>query len=145
MPPLPMTIESLLPHRKPMLLIDDIIRFDELSAVTRSVATEAWPLVDTNRISGLVLIELVAQTASVNNAWELIKQEGIEGDRRGWIVAVKRARLYVDTIAPGTEIVVATRNGFAFENFREVEGTAHIDDHLAAEITLQVMQAKTGS
>lgn len=141
MPTSPLTLEMVLPHRGPMLLIGEVLCFDEEGAVTRSTADAQWPLGTSEGISGLILIELVAQTAGVNNGLALRKRNG-GGHQRGWIVGVKRARLMIDRIAPGTQIVVATQNGFAYENFREVHGTVRIDNQTAAEITLQLMQAK---
>jgi predicted hotdog family 3-hydroxylacyl-ACP dehydratase len=133
--------ESLLPHRRRMLLICDILSFDGQKAVTRAVAAGHWPLTDESGANGIVLIELVAQTAGVNNGWTLMQEKGPDVDHRGWIVGIKQARLYVETVPLGAVIETASENTFAYENLREVRGTVRIDGRLAAEVTLQLMQA----
>jgi predicted hotdog family 3-hydroxylacyl-ACP dehydratase len=125
-----------------MLLIEQIVAFDPQGAVTRAVVNERWPLTGPAGADPLVLIELVAQTAAVNNGWEIIQRQGPERDHRGWIVGIKSARLFVERIALGTTLTIASRNRFAYENFREIEGTVTIANEVAAEVTLQLMQAE---
>lgn len=138
----PMDIETLVPHRGTMLLIAEIIHFDDGAAVTRAVVSERWPLCTPAGADPLVLIELVAQTAAVNNGWEIIQRQGPERDHRGWIVGIKTAHLFVDTIAVGTSLVIESRNQFAYENFREIQGTVKIEEQVVAEVILQLMQAE---
>ncbi len=137
-----MDLETLVPHRDGMLLIGEIVSFDSQGAVTRAVVNAGWPLTGTAGADPLVLIELVAQTAAVNNGWEIIQRQGPERDHRGWIVGIKSARLAMDRIALGTVLTVASRNQFAYENFREIEGTVKIGKEVIAEVTLQLMQAE---
>ncbi len=135
-------LKTLVPHRGAMLLLSEIISFDEGQAATRAVVTETWPLTTAAGADPLVLIELVAQTAAVNNGYEIIRQQGPERDHRGWIVGIKSARLLVDRIALGTTLTIASRNQFAYENFREIAGTVKIENEVVAEVTLQLMQAE---
>jgi predicted hotdog family 3-hydroxylacyl-ACP dehydratase len=135
-------LETLVPHRDGMLLVSEIVSFDDGGAVTRAVVSERWPLTGPTGADPLVLIELVAQTAAVNNGWEIIQRQGPERDHRGWIVGIKSARLHVDRIALGTTLTIASRNQFAYENFREIAGTVEIDKEVVAEVTLQLMQAE---
>lgn len=135
-------LETLVPHRGGMLLVSEIVSFDDQGAVTRAVVNAGWPLTGPAGAAPLVLIELVAQTAAVNNGWEIIQRQGPERDHRGWIVGIKRARLLVDRIGLGTILTIASRNQFAYENFREIEGTVKIEKEVVAEVTLQLMQAE---
>lgn len=138
-------IESLVPHRGPMLLISEIISFDARSASTRSVVADHWPLVGQRGADVMVLIELVAQTAAVNNGWELLQREGPQADHRGWIVGIKSARFRVDALPIGTTVMVESFNQIEYDNFRVVRGTATIGGTVAAEVTLQLMQAQSES
>ena len=137
----PLTIEMLVPHRGRMLLISEIITLDDQQAISAAVVTENWPLTTLAGANPLVLIELVAQTAALNNGWVLIQREGPDSDNRGWIVGIKSARLLVDCIAVGTTITIESHNQFQYDNFREIQGIAKIGDQIAAEVTLQLMQA----
>ncbi len=138
----PVTIETLVPHRGRMLLISEIIAYDHQQATTTAVVTEEWPLTTSDGADPLVLIELVAQTAAVNNGWELLQRQGSERDNRGWIVGIKSARLLVDSIPLGTSISIESRNQFQYDSFREIQGVAKIGSQVAAEVTLQLMQAE---
>jgi predicted hotdog family 3-hydroxylacyl-ACP dehydratase len=135
-------LEALVPHRRPMLLISEIIAFDDQSAATRSVVGRDWPLVGPDGVNALILIELVAQTAAINNGWELFKRDGPGTDRRGWIVGIKSARFRIAAIAPDTTIRVESVNQFAYDNFREIQGIAKIEGKPVAEVLLQLMQAE---
>ena len=138
----PMNIETLVPHRGLMLLISEIIAYDDQQAAAAAVVAEHWPLTTHAGANPLVLIELVAQTASLNNGWEIIQRQGPDRDHRGWIVGIKSARLFVDRIAVGTTITIESRNQFEYENFREIQGVAKIGNQVAAEVTLHLMQAE---
>ncbi len=136
-----MTIEMLVPHRGLMLLISEIITLEDQHAAATAVVTEKWPLTTRAGANPLVLIELVAQTAALNNGLEIIQGDGPNGDHRGWIVGIKSARLFVDLIAIGTKITIESRNQFKYDTFREVQGVARIGNQIAAEVTLQLLQA----
>ena len=138
----PIELEALVPHRRPMLLISEIVSFDDQSASTKSIVAAHWPLTGPRGANALILVELVAQTAAVNNGWELLKRDGPGTDRRGWIVGIKSAVFQVDTIPIDTAIVVESVNQFAYDNFREIRGIAKIAGTAVAEVTLQLMQAE---
>jgi len=135
-------LETLVPHRGRMLLVSEIVSFDAQTAVTRAMVHAQWPLTGPTGADPLVLIELVAQTAAVNNGWEIIQRQGPERDHRGWIVGIKSARLGVDRIALGTTLTIESRNQFAYDNFREIAGTVKNAKEVIAEVTLQLMQAE---
>jgi len=137
-----MNIEMLVPHRGPMLLISEILTLEDQQAAATAVVSEKWPLTTSAGANPLVLIELVAQTSALNNGLEIIKRDGPNGNHRGWIVGIKSARLYVDCIAVGTKITIESCNQFKYDNFREVRGVAKIGNQIAAEVTLQLIQAE---
>jgi len=134
-------LETLVPHRGRMLLLSGIVSFDSDEAITRAVVREGWPLTGAAGADPLVLIELVAQTAAVNNGWNIIQTQGPQRHHRGWIVGIKSARLGVDRIALGTVLTTRAQNQFAYEEFREIEGTVSIGAETVAEVTLQLVQA----
>jgi predicted hotdog family 3-hydroxylacyl-ACP dehydratase len=138
----PVTIETLVPHRGRMLLISEIIAYDDQQAATAAVVSEDWPLATRAGANPLVLIELVAQTAAVNNGWKLIQSQGPGGEHRGWIVGIRSARLFVDSIPVGTTITTECRNQFEYDSFREILGIAKIGNVIAGEVILQLMQAE---
>ena len=138
----PIELEELVPHRRPMLLLSRIVSFDDQSASTHSIVEAHWPMIVAEGANALILIELVAQTAAVNNGWELLQHEGPRADSRGWIVGIKSATIEVDLIPIGTQIEVESVNQFAYDNFREIRGIAKVEGRQVAEVTLQLMRAE---
>jgi len=139
--PTDMRPDSLLPHRRPMLLIKEILVLDDSCAVTRSVVTEKWPLCDGRNVSAIVLIELVAQTSGIHNGFIREKREGSAAGTRGWIVGIRQARFGVDNLPVGTRLITRTENQMEFEGFRDICGRVEIDGEIVAEIALQLLRA----
>ncbi len=136
-----LTLEDLLPHRAPMLLIDQVLEVDRTRAVTRSVAAETWPLADRGGVHPLILVELAAQAAGVCNGWDRIVTQGLDSDQMGFLVAIKRARFLIDRIPCGSPVVATATNTHNFENLREISCVLHLGQRLIGEVTLQLFQA----
>lgn len=135
------TIEDLLPHRGTMLLIDEVLEVDAVHAMTLSTVRPDWPLTDARGAESLICVELAAQTAGVCNGWERIRTRGVDSDRMGWLVAVKRADFFVDRLPLGGRIEARAENTLAFDKFREVASELHQDGRLVASVVLQLYQA----
>jgi len=140
--PVHLTAETLLPHRGRMLLVGEILSLDDEQATTLSIAHRNWPLFKDGVINPLILVELVAQTAGVHNGLRRLNTRGEGSETRGWLVGVKKAVFYVNAIALGEPLTTTARNAFVFDNLREITGTASINGRLAAEVTLQVVEAQ---
>lgn len=136
------SVEDLIPHRDRMKLVDEIIEVDENRAVTSATVTAQWPFLKDETVHPLVCIELVAQTAGVSNCWNGIKKHGEHFVNRGWIVGIKSAVFYIDSIPLNTPIITRADNQFEFKGYREILGTVEIGSKVAAEIRLQLMQSE---
>jgi predicted hotdog family 3-hydroxylacyl-ACP dehydratase len=136
-----LNLEALLPHRPPMLLIGEILEVDSGHAVTLSRVAGTWPLTDRHGVAPLILVELAAQTAGVCNGWDRIRTQGLDSDQMGWLVAVKRADFFIAHLPIGTPVTVRAENTMAFDKFREVTSRVYHEDHLLAEVILQLYQA----
>jgi len=133
-------IADLLPHRDRMLLIDEILELDDKAAVTLATVTEQWPFYDGNTVDSLILIELVAQTAGINNSWVRIKKHGQDSEKKGWLVGIKQSRFYVDTVSLHDLIITRAENQFEYEGYRHISGIARIGEAIVGEISLQLIQ-----
>ena len=142
MNPADIRIEDLLPHRDRMLLIDEIIEVDDEKAVTVATVTDQWPFFDADRVNPLVLIELAAQTAGVNNGWGRIKQRGLDSEKKGWLVGIKQSRFYVESISLNQRIITRVENQFAYESYRHIAGIARIGSEIVGEVILQLVQTE---
>jgi predicted hotdog family 3-hydroxylacyl-ACP dehydratase len=135
------SLESILPHRNRMLLIEKVIKVDHNSTVSSAVVSDQWPLVTQGSASPIVMVELTAQTAGINNSILRRTTRGEEDGTMGWIAGIKSAMFHIDSLPVGATLITRTQNNFAFDNFREVKGTVTLDETVAGEITLQLVSA----
>jgi len=143
MKPADIRIEDLLPHRDRMLLIDEVLEVTDTTAVTSATVTRQWPLFDGRAVDSLILIELVAQTAGVNNGWVRIKKRGQDSEKKGWLVGIKQSRFFVDSVSLDDLIITRTENQFEYESYRHVSGIARIGDVMVGEVSLQLFQTES--
>jgi predicted hotdog family 3-hydroxylacyl-ACP dehydratase len=134
------TLEDILPHRGIMLLIDEIVEADEIHAVTISTIKLSRPLTDSKGAQSLIMVELAAQTAGVCNGLDRIKEKGVDSSKMGWLVGIKRAEFYVESIPVGTKVVIRSENVHNYDKLREVSANIHMGETLIGDITLQLYQ-----
>ena len=135
-------IEDLLPHRGRMLLIDEILEVDDNMAVTGATVTDRWPFFDGSCVDSLVLIEVVAQTAGINNGWERIRKHGLDSEKKGWLVGIKQSHFFVDKLDLNDRIITRAENQFEYQGYRQILGTAKIGSKTVGEVALQVIQTE---
>ena len=137
-------IEALLPHRNGMKLIDSIIEVNKEGAVSESTVTKKWPLIKGDSINPIVLIELVAQTAGICIGWEELKKKGKNPEGKGWLVGVKEAFFYCETIPLGSQIITDVKKVFDFENYHEILGMIRVGGDLVGKVNVQVVKSVPG-
>jgi len=136
-------IEDLIPHRRRMKFVGQIIEADEDTAVTESTVSDQWPLVNNNFVNPLVLIEVVAQTSAVSIGWKELKKNGNTAAGKGWLVGIKAADFFIDKIPLNSIILTWTKINFNLDNYTEILGTSKIGSNLVGEIVLQVLRNST--
>lgn len=138
-------IERLIPHRDRMKLIDEIIESDDEKAVTESVVTKKWPLFKETGVNSIIIIELIAQTASVCIGYKELKKKGEKLGGKGWLVGIKNASFFLNEIPLDSRITTCSRINFNFDNYTQIHGTAKTDSKLIGEVNLQVLRSESGS
>jgi predicted hotdog family 3-hydroxylacyl-ACP dehydratase len=137
-----MDIEALIPHRGRMKLISGVLDVNADAAVTSALVTERWPLCRGSAVDPIVLIEIVAQTASVHISWKKGADKGVGGG--GWLVGVKNADFFIDQIPVQTELITTVRNLYNAENYNVLEGTVTAGKELIGRIQIQVFRSDSG-
>ncbi len=89
---LPVPVEMLLPHRRPMCLVDRLVEFDDNSGIVEAHIANDSLLVDRNgTLDRIVFIELIAQSyAAVRGYSDLLGGKNI---KKGFLVAAKRIEI----------------------------------------------------
>jgi len=136
-----LTLEDLLPHRGSMMLITEVIAVDRSHAVTRCVVDRSWPLVTNAAAHPLIMIELAAQTAGVCNGWDRVQTKGLNSEQMGWLVGIKHARFFIQSLPVGSSVITRAENTYNFENLRLVSCEVRLDDTLIGSAELQLFQA----
>ena len=133
-------IETLIPHREGMKLVDKIIKVEEGMALTESTVTKKWPLVENNVVNSLVLIELVAQTSAVCIGWKETNEGRDDAGGKGWLVGIKSASFHTRDIPLDTPIRTRTHINFTMDNYTEIQGESRAGDIILGKIILQVLK-----
>jgi predicted hotdog family 3-hydroxylacyl-ACP dehydratase len=135
------SLEDLLPHHGDMLLVSEVLEVDRQHALTVCRVGASWPMADANGVFSLILVELAAQTAGVCNGWDRIQTKGLDSEKMGWLVGIKKAEFYIDYLPVGRKVLSLAENVHNFANLREVSCHQHLDDRLVGSMTLQLFQA----
>ena len=135
------TIEDLIPHRDRMKLIGSLIEIDDDHCVTQSLASSQWPLCDGKQINSIIIVELVAQTASAFAGWQKRDKEKAGGE--GVIVGIKKAVLTVPAIPVGSSLITSCSLTVNLdEQYAEFEGEVK-DDHTSyGRVVLQTFSVR---
>ena len=134
-------IDTLVPHRRPLRLIDEVLAISGNSATTAATVTPAWPTFTQGAAHALVLIELVAQTAAVIGGYKAITAPSDGRVKKGMLVGIKQAAFMMDAIPLNTRITTSATTQVLLENFKEMTGVAKIGDKIIGEMTLQAVQS----
>jgi predicted hotdog family 3-hydroxylacyl-ACP dehydratase len=134
-------IDALVPHRRPMRLIDEILSVDNHCATTAAIVTPDWPSFSAGAVSALLLIELVAQTAAVIGGYKALTAPTPTRVRSGMLVGIKQADFKMDTLPTGTRLITRATTHALLENFKEIKGVVEIEDRMVCEMTLQGVQS----
>jgi len=97
-------IDSLIPHRGKIKIINEIIDIQNTSAVSAAVVNSNWPLFDGDAVDSLVLIEGIAQTAAIVEGYKR-KQKGKSGVK-GWLVGIKNAEFHEEKLPVNTRVII---------------------------------------
>ena len=130
-------IDELVPHRRPLRLIDEVLDMDEDSAVSAAVVTPQWPMLENGSANPIVLIELVAQTSAALGGYKKKKKNHHAPIGGGLIVAIKSAAFFIDQIPLYSRVVTRATTRLLIENFKEITGVVKMDDTVIAEVSLQ--------
>lgn len=133
-------IDALVPHRRPLRLIDEILSVSDNHAQTAAVVTLDWPTVEKGAAHVLVLIELVAQTAAVVGGYQASVNPSESRPHKGMLVGIKQATFTAETLPVGTRIVTRATTHALMDPFKQIDGTAMVGDHIVGQMALQGIQ-----
>ncbi len=134
---LPLDAEVLIPHRKPMRVIDRLIESDGTSAIAEACFDMDCPFVidSSGKIERLILIELIAQSYAASKGHEDLSC----GKRppKGYLVGISKAVFHGDAYA-GQNLLVKIRTKDSFDDFFIIAGEVFQQEKLILEASLTI-------
>jgi predicted hotdog family 3-hydroxylacyl-ACP dehydratase len=135
--PSTLDIETLIPHRVPMRIVERVCAADDSSVETVSTVRDTWPTAQNGHASTIVLIELVAQSAAALLGW--VERDKDPCQRLGYLVGVPRAEFRRPLVPVGTVLHCHARISQSIENYRAFE--ARVTDDAGEELVSATIQA----
>lgn len=134
---LPLDAEMLIPHRKPMRLIDRLNASDGKSgsASVRFAADCPFVIDHKGMIERLALLELIAQTYAASKGYEDLV-DGIDISQ-GYLVGISNAVCYSDAYAR-QDLLIKVESEEAFDQFHLATGEVWHDGTLLMKATLKI-------
>ncbi len=122
-------IKELIPHREPMLLVDDIIRDGEYALATYAVRGDEWFLQGhfpgNPVVPGVILCEIIAQGASL-----LLKDQLV--GKTPFFAGMNKIK-FRNSVRPGDTLRVKARVIRRNGPFVVITGQAHVGDKKVVE------------
>src|SRR5262249_34394436 len=114
-------VTDYLPHRPPMLLIDDIVEWSELRAVCRATIRADCVFAIDGAVHPAAMIEYVAQVCAIYAGVRSARS----GDPQqvGFIMACREAAFDVDRFAVGDELTITATKMFGQKQLALFTGT----------------------
>lgn len=134
---LPVAVEMLLPHRKPMCLVDRLVRFDDNSGVVEARIAHDSLLIDKDGglLDRTAYIELIAQSyAAVRGYSDLLGGKEI---KKGFLVAAKQIELKGEA-GPGDLLRISVTTTGEVGDFNIADGVITKGDTVIASGNITV-------
>ena len=105
----PMKAAELLPHKPPMLLLDDCTAFDGETVEGRTVLSGNCALFETDegRYGSWILLELMAQAVGLYAG--LTKRQSGESPKIGFLLGTRKFEAAVAELTKGTEVTIRAK------------------------------------
>ena len=103
-------LRDLLPHRPPMILIDELVHCEGQEVVCRVTIRDGAPFVEAGRVPALVSLEYFAQTVAAHFAWQSRHRAG--GFTVGMLLGTRELTLETDYFHVGDTLTISGAETF---------------------------------
>lgn len=131
-------IEELVPHRPPMLLIDELTSADEHGATCRALVRADSPFLSAGKVPAWTALEYCAQCVAAYVGW--LGFDNGEAPRVGFLVAARDFSLETDHFEPGEELAIDARLTFGQARVGRFECRVRRGESVVASASLSVYQ-----
>src|SRR4030095_11268061 len=114
------SIDLLLPHERPMRLLDSVARADATSITCLYTIAHDCPFLEDGRVDVLVCVELIAQTVSAYTGMRM-RQRGLP-PKVGFFVRCRNADFFEGQLREGDELEITTEHLWGEEPYARFRG-----------------------
>lgn len=132
------SIEALLPHRRPMILLDEVIDCDDATLTAVVSIGPSSLFLEGDGVPGHVGIEYMAQACGAFAGAEALRRG--EAVRIGFLLGTRRYIMHAPRFGLGERLTVLVTLGYRDESMATFDGRIDIAGKLAAEARLTVYQ-----
>ncbi len=133
-------LAELVPHKPPMLLLDEVVAVGDTSLTARVTLTEASMFVEHGRAPALVAIEYMAQAIA---AWAgAARRDKNEPPRLGFLLSCREMTLEVDELSVGDELLVTIERVWSDEQLGSFDCSVARGGARIAQAALSVYQGE---
>lgn len=131
-------IEALLMHRAPMLLLDEVVGYDDTSLVAGVTITQSSLFAGPQGVPGHVAIEYMAQACGAFAG--AIALDGAMPVKIGFLLGTRMCRVMMPWFRIGDRLLISASLVFHDEQMAVFDCKIEVDGQLAAEAQLKVYQ-----
>lgn len=127
-------LHSILPHRPPMLLIDELTHCDEHTVTCTVTVREGTPFVSHGRVPAMISLEYFAQSVAALFAYLHRDQPGGQGK----LLGTRELELAVDYLRVGDHLTITGRELWRDEHLAQFRCELHRGDLRLAAAAISV-------
>jgi predicted hotdog family 3-hydroxylacyl-ACP dehydratase len=136
------SIEALLPHRRPMILLDEVIDCDATRLIAAVTIRPASLFLEVEGIPGHIGVEYMAQACGAFAGAEALRSG--QAVRIGFLLGTRRYIMPVPWFRLGDRLIVTVSLGYRDQSMATFDGRIDVAGILAAEGRLTVYQPAIG-
>ena len=139
---LPLNAEKLIPHRKPVRMVDQLLEFKDQAGTVEAVVSSENALIENNgQLDQLAVTEMIAQACAAAKGYE--GQLANDPVKLGFLVGIKKLQFFGKAFA-GDNLQISVRTVAAISGFTVVEGKVMCNEKIiaAGKIKLWVSEPK---
>jgi predicted hotdog family 3-hydroxylacyl-ACP dehydratase len=139
---LPLDAEKLIPHRKPVCMVDRLIEFNDQTGTVEAVVPSENALIEDNgQLDQLAVTEMIAQACAAAKGYE--GRLSNDPMKLGFLVGIKKLQFFGKAFA-GDHLQISVRTVGAISGFTVVEGVVICNQKIiaAGKIKLWVPEPK---
>lgn len=134
----PYSIDELLPHQPPMILLDKVVAYDDTTLIASVAITESSLFLASEGVPGHIGIEYMAQACGAYAGAQAL--DAGEPVKIGFLLGTRLCRVLVPWFRIGDRLIVTASIIFRDEQMAAFDCRVEIDGQLAADAQLKFYQ-----